>query len=509
MKIKKIASLFLSLLMLFSLTFGSVGSVVSYAASEPTVTLYGPNGQMQNGDTIAKGQSLRAVVVMPALEHLSENYDSVRLTFTADRGDSSITLSWRNTYYGNRDSSSVSSRTFRMDYDISDYMVNAKYTLTNISANTDYTWNGSKEYSKNKKSLSSDIYFYTTGCKDVPKVDASALSYSLNNTKYYYTGETVTPFVSVKYNGRDVDSSHYTIVYDNNPNAGLHYVTVNFNGDAYTGTASLPYYIIPVVNCKYKDICIGTSEQLSVKGNSSSYTYKSSNTKIATVSSTGKVKGKSKGKVTITVNGDGAEQTITLNIKNPSIKYKEEYVTVSKGKTYKLKPTVLPRKGKITYKSSNKKIATVSSKGTVKGIKRGTAKITASVKYKGKTYKKSIKIYVASSKDKKLNGSAQFGYNTTPQKIIIVEFYNDSMYPVKIAPSAPATAYEGGRMFNVTLLDKSLSKTAQPVIVKPKQKAKLVFSSDYEHYFSSGCEVNLICTYRGKANIYSVHGYKF
>ena len=484
MKFKKITSLLLSMLVLFSLTFGSNGSIVSYAASEPTVTLYGPNGQMQNGDAIAKGQSLRAVVDMPSLEFSSENYTSIYMTFTADRGNNEITFSWKNTYSGSKKFSNENATTFYMDYVISDYMVNAKYTLTNISANTDYTWNGSKEYSKNKKTLSSDIYFYTTGCKDVPKVDASALSYSLNRTKYYYTGETVTPFVSVKYNGNDVDASHYTVVYDNNPNAGLHYVTVNFNGDAYTGSVNLPYYIIPEVNCKYKDICIGTSEQLSVKG-------------------------KSKGKVTITVNGDGAEQTITLNIKNPSIKYKEEYVTVSKGKTYKLKPTVLPRKGKVTYKSSNKKIATVSSKGTVKGIKRGTAKITASVKYKGKTYKKSIKIYVASSKDKKLNGSAQFGYNTTPQKIIVVEFYNDSMYPVKIAPSAPATAYDGGRMFNVTLLDKSLSKTAEPVIVKPKQKAKLVFSSDYEHYFSSGCEVDLICTYRGKANIYSVHGYKF
>lgn len=52
--------------------------------------------------------------------------------------------------------------------------------------------------------------------------------------------------------------------------------------------------------------------------------------------------------------------------------------------------------GKISYKSNNKKVATVSTKGKIKGKKRGTAVITVKVKAKGK-YKsatKKIKVIV-------------------------------------------------------------------------------------------------------------------
>ena len=50
------------------------------------------------------------------------------------------------------------------------------------------------------------------------------------------------------------------------------------------------------------------------------------------------------------------------------------------GKTVQLKVT--GTKNKITWTSNNKKIATVTTKGKVKGIKKGTAKITATVSKK-------------------------------------------------------------------------------------------------------------------------------
>ena len=51
-------------------------------------------------------------------------------------------------------------------------------------------------------------------------------------------------------------------------------------------------------------------------------------------------------------------------------------VTVSKGKTYKLKYQVYPVNKKVTFKSSNRGVATVSAKGVVTAKKKGTAKIT-------------------------------------------------------------------------------------------------------------------------------------
>ena len=59
---------------------------------------------------------------------------------------------------------------------------------------------------------------------------------------------------------------------------------------------------------------------------------------------------------------------------NPKITAKKKY-TVKKGKTVKMKATVSDN-SKLTYKSANKKIAKVSSKGVIKGVKKGNTTIT-------------------------------------------------------------------------------------------------------------------------------------
>ena len=62
-------------------------------------------------------------------------------------------------------------------------------------------------------------------------------------------------------------------------------------------------------------------------------------------------------------------QKITLNRKK---------LTLKKGKSFKLKVTITPKdsQNKIFYKTSNKKIVTVSKNGKIKVKKKGTAKIT-------------------------------------------------------------------------------------------------------------------------------------
>jgi glycerophosphoryl diester phosphodiesterase len=53
-----------------------------------------------------------------------------------------------------------------------------------------------------------------------------------------------------------------------------------------------------------------------------------------------------------------------------------------------------PSGGKVSWSSSNPKVATVSSKGKVKSVSAGTTIITAKLKYKGKTYKSKCKLTV-------------------------------------------------------------------------------------------------------------------
>ena len=134
---------------------------------------------------------------------------------------------------------------------------------------------------------------------------------------------------------------------------------------------------------------------------SKSVTYKSSNKKIATVSSKGIVTGKKKGTVKITATSKTNKKVkstikITVKGKPTKITLKATSKTVDiKGKVKVSVKSVKPSNASksVTYKSSNKKIATVSSKGTVTGKKKGTVKITATSKT-NKKVKSTIKITV-------------------------------------------------------------------------------------------------------------------
>ena len=110
-------------------------------------------------------------------------------------------------------------------------------------------------------------------------------------------------------------------------------------------------------------------------------TYKSSNTKCATISATGKVKGISKGTTTITVSAGGKKATCKVRvIVSPSkIKLNKTNITLYAGEKAKLKATLSPSditQKKITWKSSNTNVADVKD-GVIIAKKSGTAKIIA------------------------------------------------------------------------------------------------------------------------------------
>ena len=122
-------------------------------------------------------------------------------------------------------------------------------------------------------------------------------------------------------------------------------------------------------------------------------TWKSSNTKIATVSKSGKVKGIKKGTVIITAtteNGKTATCKVTVTEPVKSVKFAKKSYTLKKGKTIILKPTIAPKTASnkdVTWKSSNKKIVKIDKNGKVKGLRKGTVTITVTTKDGKKTAK--------------------------------------------------------------------------------------------------------------------------
>lgn len=122
------------------------------------------------------------------------------------------------------------------------------------------------------------------------------------------------------------------------------------------------------------------SYTLTISGTSRTAKWTSSNKSVATVSTKGVVKGIKAGSATITATISSKKYTCKVTV--PVIKLNKTSLSVEAGETYILSMSGTTKT--VTWASSNKSIATISSKGVVKGIKAGTVTITATVS--GKNY---------------------------------------------------------------------------------------------------------------------------
>ena len=113
--------------------------------------------------------------------------------------------------------------------------------------------------------------------------------------------------------------------------------------------------------------------------------WTSSNKKIVNVNSSGKIKAaKKNGKATITITlRSGYKKKISVKVqktavKTTKIKGIQKKLTIRRKKSCTLMPEILPITSleKVTFTSSNKKVATVTAKGKVTAKKKGTAVIT-------------------------------------------------------------------------------------------------------------------------------------
>lgn len=119
-------------------------------------------------------------------------------------------------------------------------------------------------------------------------------------------------------------------------------------------------------------------------------TWSSSNKKVATVNSKGVVTAKAKGTAVIIATCGEYKATCKVSVKTPTLKLAKTSASIKVGKKTTIKATATPT-GTVKYTSSNKKIATVSSKGVVTGKKKGTAKITVTCNGVSKTFKVTVK----------------------------------------------------------------------------------------------------------------------
>lgn len=178
-------------------------------------------------------------------------------------------------------------------------------------------------------------------------------------------------------------------------------VTLSLNGQSLKNNTTLK--VTYSKKYTFKATVLDTTGKTLTSGNGK-ITWSTSNKKIATVTSSGKVTVKKKaGTVTITAKtADGKTAKVKLKAAKAAVKVTKVKITGSKTmslktkKTQTLKATVSPASAanqKVTWKSSNKKIATVNSKGKVTAKKAGTVTITATAK-DGSKKKATIKIKI-------------------------------------------------------------------------------------------------------------------
>lgn len=114
----------------------------------------------------------------------------------------------------------------------------------------------------------------------------------------------------------------------------------------------------------------------------STVTYTSSNENIATVNSSGEVKGISVGTVTIAIKAGKItkNETIKVVVSTKSIIMNNDYLILKPGEEFTLSGVVFPSDAPqtLSYKSTNTKIATVSAGGCVTAVAVGNATIIVS-----------------------------------------------------------------------------------------------------------------------------------
>ncbi|MDR3345282.1 MAG: Ig-like domain-containing protein [Oscillospiraceae bacterium] len=251
----------------------------------------------------------------------------------------------------------------------------------------------------------------------VAKKSPTAIAITTKPTKTaYIEGETFSKtgmVVTATYNnGTKAAVTAYTF----SPTAALKLtdktITVSYPENGVTKTATLAI----TIQAKPTAIKFGTASTtlgvgesyatavtITPSGAVSARTYTSSNTKIATVDSAGKIKALAAGSATITVkttyNAKSATFTVTVKPALTKIAYKTAGVTLGVGESYATGVTVTPSNAKSTrtYTSGNTKAATVDSAGKIKAVAVGTSKIQVTT-YNGKTATFTVTVKAAPAK---------------------------------------------------------------------------------------------------------------
>ena len=256
----------------------------------------------------------------------------------------------------------------------------------------------------------------TRKLQEANPTDVANCEITLDQTEYVYDGQAKEPEVTVKNGDEVVAADEYTVEYKNNTDAGTATVAVTGKG-ILTGNKEVTFTIAPAE----QEVTVPVSSFTKTEGDAAFalnasgregavLTYSSSDAKIVSVDAEGNVTPLKAGTATITVkasakNYKDATASVNVTVIKKVLNVTKTSVTKTEGnKAFSLgvKTNV---KATVTYKTSNKNVATVDKKGkvTVKGP--GRAVITVTGKASGRATE-TVKITVTVKPSAKLSAKA-------------------------------------------------------------------------------------------------------
>lgn len=155
----------------------------------------------------------------------------------------------------------------------------------------------------------------------------------------------------------------------------------------------------------------------------------------------------------LTVSAVVPEMMPTAKVEAASVKLSHKGITLTRGQRYTLKVT--GTKKKVSWKSSNSRIATVDKKGTVKGLREGSAVITAKVGKKKLTCKVAVRGYYKTiykallTKGTITVKSGNYNYTRTIQGFVLLDIDKNGVPELIIKDTDASSAYASYYVYTV------------------------------------------------------------
>lgn len=200
-----------------------------------------------------------------------------------------------------------------------------------------------------------------------------------------------------------------------------------------------------------------------ISSNNVGVTWRTTNKKVATVDQEGWVYGKQAGTCYITAtlhNGKTYKCKVRVSNPAPKLKYTGKRLYIGSSFRNQLKYA----SGKVYWSSSNKKIATVSSNGTIKAVSPGTCTVTA--KYGKRKYNCKVQVIYKYPRF----GASLYDYNTR-DNYFIIKFRNLGKRSIIIRPDNAKVEHVAYKAY-----DRKLRLAGnKSVVIKPGKSAFIKF----------------------------------